>query len=88
MSWRPKDWKNRYDDPHWNDDGETSGMEACVYEEGANAMLESICKNGYVTSEALRNVNGGRYLHNYKPAPGWEHLKDGKWYYIPDEEVE
>jgi len=42
MSWRPKEgWKNPYTDPHWNDDGEISGREADIFEEGADAILRA-----------------------------------------------
>ncbi len=40
--WRPTGWKNPYLNPHWNDDGEVSGMEADIREEGADDILKSL----------------------------------------------
>ena len=42
MSYRPPKWKNPYSDPHWNDDGEVSGMEEGIYEAGADAMYRQV----------------------------------------------
>lgn len=72
--YRPEGFKNPYEFiPENNDRGVYyDNPEYTAFEAGADAMLEAIKKNGYVTSGALTNA-------------GWPNLgKIGKWYYIPD----
>ena len=70
--YRPKDWKEKWVGPKVF----TSREIRDIYEAGADAMLESLRLNGYVSGESLANMGG----------VGWKNISPkSKWHFIPDE---
>jgi len=66
-SYRHKGWKNPYSDPHWNDDGEVSGMEEGIYESGADDMRVGIIEEikGMLLPYPLREDTSNGNVANF-----------------------
>lgn len=79
--WRPKEgWVTERDlelnalGGKFADSGEIMDVRV-LYEAGADAMLKAVKRNDCVSSTSLRNTG----------EIGWKNLKDGFWYFIPEE---
>lgn len=88
MSWRPKDWPKNPCDGCPDKKEDIYGLfcdlacgKATAYinrEIGADAMLKTVRGQPCILGESLINTG----------AIGWKRLDpEGKWYFIPDEEV-
>ena len=73
---RPKDWNELALKALYGKGEIRSNEEEEAFELGADAMLEGLRLNGYVSGESLTNMGG----------VGWKNISPkSKWYFIPDE---